>query len=230
MIIHKKKAKLVSYELHRVMPNVYAAKVDDPYQRAMLFLRYQEFYESPYRQFYRKNFSIFEYMDFYARDRGEQSFTYPSDWSGYNVPSDSLLKCFMNLVDPNPYDHTMGGIIEAINKDLESRNLNATKSDTFYLIGVDKIEGGVMDHEIAHALFFVDPVYRKASKSLVEKMPEKKLEGMKKILAKLGYRDTMFVDEIQAFMATGLWSEMQEIIEEKDRAEFIKLFQQRSLK
>lgn len=227
MIISKKKTKLVDYELHRVRPKVYAVKVDDQYQRAMLFLRYQEFYESPYKQFHGRNFNIFEYMDFYMRDRGANCFTYPKDWSGYNIPSDVLLKCFINVEDPNPYDEAMSGIVGAIIKDLDSRNHNPTKRDKFYLIGVDKIEGGVMDHEIAHALFFVDPVYKKEAKKLVEKMLKKKSDGMKKILEKLGYRESVFTDEIQAFMATGLWDEMKEIITDKDRTEFIKLFQER---
>lgn len=225
MIISKKKSKLVSYELYRVMPRVYTVKIDDQYQRAMLFLRYQEFYESPYKQFQGKNFNLFEFMDYYMRDRGSSCFTYPRDWSGYNIPSDSLLKCFINVMDPNPYDEIMSEVIGSIMKDLKNRNHNSAKKDKFYLIGVDKIEGSIMDHEIAHALFFINPTYKKDMKKLVEKMPKNKLEGMQKILGKLGYREAVFTDEIQAFMGTGLWDEMGKIISEKERSEFVSLFQ-----
>jgi hypothetical protein len=225
MILAKKKSKLVDYELHKIMKNVFAVKIDDQYQRAMLFVRYQEFYESPYKQFQGKHFNIFEFMDHYMRDRGATHFTYPKDWCGYNIPSEFLLKCFINVGDPNPYDEVMSGIIGSILKEIDSKNHNPVKRDKFYLIGVDKIEGGVMDHEIAHALFYINPSYKKEMKKLVEKMPKKKFESMKKILLDLGYREAVIVDEIQAFMSTGLWEKMRETIGEKDTIEFVNIFQ-----
>jgi len=91
MKIISKKNSLVDYELHRVKKSIYAVKIDDQYQRAMLFLRYQEFYESPYKRFQGKNFDIFEFMDYYRKKRDADAFTYPKDWSGYNIPSDSFI-------------------------------------------------------------------------------------------------------------------------------------------
>jgi hypothetical protein len=219
--IKRKSSKLVDWELYEAIPQVYVVRVEDSYQRAMLFLRYQEHYESPYNKFQGKSFNIFEFMDHYRKDRGACAFLYPSEWSGYNIPSSSLLKCYVEVKDNNPYDEAMGEIIIKISEELLAGKAPGQKAPKFYLIGVDKIEGGVMDHEIAHALFFIDPQYRKKATDLVSKLAPRKREKMEKILLGLGYRPQVLVDEIQAFMSTGLWPGMAKVVTEKDCKPFI---------
>jgi hypothetical protein len=219
--IKRKSSKLVDWELYEVIPQVYVVRVADSYQRAMLFLRYQEHYESPYNKFQGKNFNLFEFMDHYRKDRGAKAFLYPVEWSGYNIPSSSLLKCFVEVKDSNPYDEVMGEIIIKISEDLLAGKKPGQKAPKFYLIGVDDIEGGVMDHEIAHALFFINPQYKKKTTELVSKLPSRKREKMEKILLGLGYRPQVLVDEIQAFMSTGLWEDMAQVVTEKDCSPFI---------
>ena len=56
---------LVKGVVKEVKPFIYCVEVDDDYDRAMLFCRYQEFYESPYKKFRGKPFGWMEYMRFY---------------------------------------------------------------------------------------------------------------------------------------------------------------------
>ena len=48
----------IDINIKEVRPNVFAVIVKDHYHRAMLFMRVQEFYESPNTEFRGKNFSI----------------------------------------------------------------------------------------------------------------------------------------------------------------------------
>jgi hypothetical protein len=229
-IISREKSKLLSYELYRVKPKIYAVKVNEQYQRAMLFLRYQEFYESPYKQFQGKDFDIFAFMDHYRKDRGAGCFTYPRDWSGYNIPSDSLNKCLSGVFDlkvtPTPYDEHMMDIRRDILEDLKNYRYPDHTKEKFYLIGVDKVDSDIMAHEIAHALFYLDLDYKKKMTKLVKDLPVKKYEKLKKFLIGLGYRESVIIDEIQAFMSTGLIDEMEDMKLEKEVLLFQKVFQE----
>jgi hypothetical protein len=221
MIILKRKTKLITYEVHRTMPSVYTVVVPDQYERAMLFVRYQEFYESPYKEFYNKKFHLVDFMNHYRKDRGSDYFSYPKDWSGYNIPSDALLKCVLSVPDSNLYDKEMTDIVMAIASDLQKIWYDRTKRHKFYIIGVDSIESRVMDHEIAHSLFYTSKEYKKKMTFLVNNLNPKKREKLTDYLLKIGYRKQMIVDEIQAFMSTGLTGEMEKIVGPKERAAFV---------
>jgi len=230
-IISREKSKLLSYELYRVKPKIYAVKVNEQYQRAMLFLRYQEFYESPYKQFQGKDFDIFAFMDHYRKDRGLNIFTYPRDWCGYNIPSDSLNKCLNGVFDlrvtPTPYDEYMMDIRRDILEDLKNYRYPDHTKEKFYLIGVDSVDDSdIMAHEIAHAMFYLDSNYKKKMTQLVKSLPEKKYEKFKKLLIGLGYREAVIIDEIQAYMCTGLRDEMKDLKLDKEAALFEKTFQE----
>ena len=225
-LISKKKSSLVSYELYCVKRKIYAVKVEDSYERAMLFLRYQEFYESPYKQFQGKHFDVWEFMNQYRKDRGTY-FTYPGDWSGYNIPSDSFNKCIKGVFDvkvnTTPYDQHMFDIKWAITEDLKNYGPDPSK-EKFYLIGVDRIKGDIMDHEIAHALFYFNAQYRKEMTTLVKDLPMRKYNGLTNILLDLGYRKKVVVDEIQAFLSTGLSGGMKRLKLEEDTLKFGEVF------
>ena len=75
----KIKNALVKGEVKQVFPKIFCVTVDDDYDRAMLFCRYQEFYESPYKQFRGKHFSWAQYMRYYKDQWKKDTFTYPID-------------------------------------------------------------------------------------------------------------------------------------------------------
>jgi hypothetical protein len=204
------KNKLVEYEIKETIPGIFMVIVPDNYQRAMLFLRCQEHYESHFLGFRGKHFDIFEYMEMYRKWKEVDVFTYTIDWSGYNVPGHIVENCIDHVLDarngllPTQYDYIMNSVIDQIKAKIR-------KNKRWYLIGIDKEGGNVMDHEICHGLFYVDSEYNKTVSSMVDVIPDKIKENISSILLKMGYCEDVIVDEIQAYLSTGLIKEMNKI-------------------
>ena len=202
--------RLVNYELKEILPKIFALKIEDGYQRAMLFLRSQEYYESAFPQIRGNHFDIFEFMAIYRNWKGLDYFSYPNDWAGFNVPGDLIEECIGHVLNPangmtvTPYDRIMGDIV----KDIRSKIGPDAK---FYLLGVDEFESRTMDHELAHGLYCVNETYRQKMGDLVADLPPKVFEGMKENLLGMGYCEGVIPDEIQAYMATGLHGKMKDI-------------------
>lgn len=70
---------LVKYKIKKILPKIYAVKVKDPYERAMLFMRAQEFYESQFSEIKGQNFDIFNFMNIYRKWAKKSYFSYPDD-------------------------------------------------------------------------------------------------------------------------------------------------------
>jgi len=93
--------KMVNYTLKKASSGIFVVVVEDSYERAMLFLRCQEFYESPFPDFRGKHFDIFQYMNHYRKENDSSFFTYPGDWGGFNVPGDIVEQCINHVLDDN---------------------------------------------------------------------------------------------------------------------------------
>lgn len=187
----------ISYTLQEVKPNVFVVLLEDNYNLPMLFCRVQEFYESPNEDFRGKKFSIWEYMEWYSKN-GKGSFTYPSDWAGFNIPYPVLRDC-MELHFPNkefesPYDKTMYEIYET----LKERGV-----ENMYILGTQKNEGDTFNHEVCHGLFFTNPEYREEALSFVESINENVMESFRKNLLDIGYTESVVKDEVQAYLMFG---------------------------
>lgn len=78
------------YTLESMGSGIYCLRFERHYDCCMHFLRFQEYYESP--EFKGEAFSLLDFMDWYAHSYSSHkhdkrpSFTYPSDWAGFNVP------------------------------------------------------------------------------------------------------------------------------------------------
>ena len=72
--------------------NIFQVEAESQYDLAMTFIRIQEFYESPFREIRGHDFILEKYMDRYAKEYG--NFTYTTDWNGFNVPGDIVRKFF----------------------------------------------------------------------------------------------------------------------------------------
>ncbi len=202
------KHPLVKGKVKEVKPFIYCVEIDDDYDRAMLFCRYQEFYESPYKKFRGKSFTWMEYMRFYKTSWKKRTFTYPDDWSGYNIPSNILGKGVDAFYKETEYDNVMKDIYFYCG--INSQNKNNGTSRNWYLIGASSKDKGTMNHEIAHGLYFTNKEYKKNVTDLIEKIKPIHYEKLKKKLVKMGYVDDKKIidDEIQAFMSTGLYNGM----------------------
>lgn len=193
----------LKYTLRRVAPHGFLITTKEQYDLAMLFVRCEEYYESPYEDINRKHFQLVELMHRYVYDtsdrkplfdrRGEKVgklFTYPHLWTGFNIPGDVILECLAGAPDRNMYDAEMLRIIDRIHE--------VTKR--FYLIGVVDGDQDTFEHELAHVFFATEPKYRRAMTKLVDKLPIKGL--IFNILRKEKYGPDHMIDEAQAYMAT----------------------------
>lgn len=199
---------LVKGKVKEIKPFVYCVEVDDQYDRSMLFCRYQEFYESPFKQIRGKYFTLEQYMKLYTKKNGKKFFTYPYDWTGYNIPSNVLDKAHDKFYKETEYDEIMNDIYFYCALNAQNKN-NGTSHD-WYLIGASSKDLKTMDHEIAHGLYFTNKEYRKSTKELIGTIKPTHYNKLKKTLVKMGYvGDKKIIDdEIQAFMSTGLYKEM----------------------
>lgn len=182
---------MIKYKVSAVMDDVFAVVVSDDYDRAMLFWRVQEFYESPCKKFRGGSFSFWEYARWYA-DKYEGSFSYPADFVGFNLPLVVAKKCYEVNELETPYDREMRAIIEAL-------FINGKRQ---YIIGAESTKGDTFDHEMAHALYYTNIEYRNSMDAITRSLPEKSLARLRKNLSKVGYHRGVIRDEIQAYMAT----------------------------
>lgn len=202
----KIKTDFVVGEVKEIRPQIFAVVVKDMYQRAMLFCRYQEFYESPYSEIRGKFFTWEKFMMIYRTRRKENVFTYPYDWSGYNIPSTVIEKAIDKFErDSGPYDEVM----KKIWYHCENYPLKFEKPrKKWYLIGADTFKSNTMDHEIAHGLYYTNKEYKKNCDYLTSNIKPTHYERIRKKLVSMGYvnEKKIIYDEIQAYLSTGLGS------------------------
>lgn len=215
---------LVKGKVKEIKPFIFAAIIKDPYDRAMLFCRYQEYYESPFSEIRGKFFTLEEYMRVYTQNNNKKYFSYPDDWAGYNVPSSILTEANKLFQDnQSPYDSTMTNIINYCEK--ESSRRNNYQPHLWYLIGVDKLTSTTMDHEVAHGLYYTNLKYKVEMDYITSDMLPKDQLSLRKELIKAGYVDDRCIlyDEIQAFMSTGPLSTWSKKIYDKYSPEYIRV-------
>jgi hypothetical protein len=181
-------------DYREILPKVVWCRGASQYDLAMHFLRYQEYYESDSPFFRGHSWDLLTYMEWYARKHGGV-FTYPSDWAGFNIPARIVLEVHARgIPDPNAYDKVMLDI--------------ALTAPDGYLIGAQPDDQDVIKHECAHGLFATNADYKTKMVALVEALPQDVRERMNAELAGMGYVDLVFVDETQAYFATGLQTNM----------------------
>lgn len=180
----------MKYKVKEVAPNVFAVFVKDKYERAMLFCRVQEFYESPRKEFNNGTFSMWDYFRWYSRKTG--CFSYPKDFSGFNLPLVLAKKCQEVNECETPYDLVMNEIVEKI-------FVNGTRQ---YLIGVDEAGTGLFEHELAHGLYYTSMDYKRSMDAITKALPREAFAHMKSNLKEMGYCSSVTKDEIQAYFAT----------------------------
>jgi len=162
---------------------------------SMFFLRYQEFYESINPEFRGKAFKYLDYMSWFVQYNNAHTFTYTKDFIGYNLPSSSIQECISLLPknDKNKYDDLMIKLFNDLNK----------QNNKFYLIGTIR-KDATFYHEIAHALYYLEPEYKKQIDLITSRLSPRFKHQIYNILATI-YPEKVFDDEIQAYMSTRSW-------------------------
>jgi hypothetical protein len=190
----------MNYQFCQLFDSVFHVRCQTQEDLAYLFLRSQEFYESRNIEFYRQYFKIDAFKEWYCRCfTGEDTFTYPYDWCGFNVPGAialSATKGAFKIRDNNKYDDTMLEIIHHCQKE----------SKRFYLIGtMDEVSdlqtlSSALAHELAHAFYYVDADYRNTMNQLTAPI----LQRMQVVLYLNGYHPSVIQDEAQAYLVDGI--------------------------
>lgn len=189
----------VNYTLDAVGGNIFHVRCETKKDLAFLFLRAQEFYESDNPSFYRKNFKIEDFKDWYCKCfTGQRLFTYPYDWCGFNVPGEQAIAATegaLQIGDNNSFDDAMREIILRCQQ----------KNEKFYLIGTRDSATELHDmnstfiHEIAHAFYYLEADYRKYTNEIIQPI----LNHFKTKLFARGYNVSVVSDETQAYLVSG---------------------------
>lgn len=197
---------LSQIKLFEIYPKIFAVVIKDDKLRARVFMRYQEFYESDSDTFRGKGFKWREFVDYYKKKTKNDILTYHEDWSGYNLPCDSIESCIAVIPDINFFDLIMFSIVDTIKSQVGS--------DKFYLIGIDQADGGdksLIEHELAHGLWFSSPQYKAAQLFNIDELPDYIDEPLRKKISGMGYGPNVIDDEIQAYLSTGIINPMNRI-------------------
>lgn len=200
--------EFVTGRVIELFPRIYVFEIPDDYERAMLFCRHQEYYESPWDDIRGKAFTITQYQNIYVKRNKLQSFTYPEDWTGFNIPGESVLESlfvFRSYSMFTEYDSILNHALHHIRHtdDLDK---------PFYVIGVNDINNiSVLHHELAHALYHTNPDYKINANVLLDELPDEVIESVTKQLQDMGYADGVINDEIQAYLSTGLIPEVDSL-------------------
>lgn len=198
-------------KITEIVPHVYHLEFTSSYNLAMHFVRFQEYYESP--KYHKQFFTLVDYMEWYA-SKYNGSFSYPTDWSGFNIPSRCLLPFISTpspIPDPNKYDQYMCDLIKAVN---EKEN-----GHPFYFIGSNG-DPVTLRHELSHAWYTVDPEYKERANKLLEEMDQEKRKKAREILETTEYHPTVIDDEIVAYSSTRL-SSIGQVLTNKDAKPFV---------
>lgn len=147
------------------------------------FIRFQEHYESPNKDFRNKIFTAGQVRSWYSTQYGAD--TYHHDWTGFNFPSNVLLPFRQGLFDP----------LTTEEKNL--LDLLKYRYDHFYIIGAQN--QSVLRHELAHALYAYCVKYKVSIDQLCHKYKKDLKQTAQYILDK-GYDKSVINDEIQAYV------------------------------
>lgn len=166
------------------------------------FFRMEEYYESPLKGLYQKKFNVFDFLIESMNEHGQ--IDYFSKWIGFNIPGHSILE-WSKLHCP---DYTP--------KEIEVMNHITNKVDVlkpFYIIAAKEQNTKVMDHEIAHALYYLNENYKDRMLDMAIKFRQFDRNNYNKMIKKLknmGYNQSVFNDEVQAYMSTSTKKELVE--------------------
>lgn len=202
-----------------ILPHVYVLKFKTRYELCMSFVRMQEFYESP--KFRGKYFTLEDYIDYWCKNLGHGSFTYPAVWNGFNVPGNIIGDWDNRFNDKREKEQL---IMKEIHKMMYKEHLSPSKDiDKIYVIGIhgEADNKRTLQHEIAHAMYYFNTDYRRSCKKLLNRLDKKVYKQGKKWLLSKGYCKKMVDDELQAYYSTG------ELV---DRADFENNFRVFNLK
>lgn len=190
------------FKTKKPIKNCLLFEFDTQKDLALAFCRVEEYYEGN-PKVNGKYLRLEDFIDAFMSDDGKiEYFHY---WTGFNIPGDIYKKWWD---EPYASEKTKWetALASAVTKKLDLEK-------PFYIIGGKKGDMEVIDHEIAHALYYMNPEYKDMMDTANYQF-YKNLRGeyskMVKSLKKMGYGDNVIKDEVQAYMSTSGKKELVE--------------------
>lgn len=147
------------------------------------FIRFQEYYESPNKDFRNKIFTLGSVKHWYSIEYGGD--VYSDTWVGFNVPSSVLIPFRNGLFDPlTEYEKNLLDFL-------------SYRNDNFYIIGAQN--KSTLRHELCHAMYGYLPKYRLEIDNFIQRNGHK-FKKIKKYILDKGYHKDVLNDEIQAYV------------------------------
>jgi hypothetical protein len=203
------------YNLIEVRPQIFHAEFESIQTMCEAFMRCQETYESPNPKFGNNRFTIKDFTDWYTN---KYDSNYNEDWGGFNMPSSVLDFIFSNpILDENENDKIVREIY----------NLAKIKHYRFYLIASKSNENITLEHELAHAFYFIDENYRNKMNIQVRRLPFPVKKKIYLEFKRLGYAHHVYKDEAQAYLSTGYDDIIENLV--FDNSKFKEIFYDRKI-
>lgn len=189
--------------ISKLTSNIYILTFSSRYELCMSFVRINEFCDSP--RFKNKVFTLDEFMDYWVKKNNSKCFEYPAKWNAFGLSCKDLLDWFSQFkMEQGKVRDKEKKIIEKILTKVSVDALRKTYLIAMYNGHSKREKKRLLEHEIAHAMYFLDPVYRSSCNALIDKIDRKSLRLIKRTLFSMGYSSGKGVvwNEIQAYLST----------------------------
>ena len=178
-----------------VANNCLLIKFNQQKELTLTFFRVQEYYESANPKLYQKAFTLETFVEEQMKSDG--SLDYFNYWTGFNVPG-YIIEEWSKKIDAEYYDREYQLINLVKDRlDLEQK---------YYVIGTLMDDANTIDHEIAHALYYMNIEYKNEMAELIKEFQTNHIEDYNRMCSILTnvrqYGNNVLFDEIQAYMAT----------------------------
>lgn len=174
-----------------IRQDIYLITAETSVELAKLFLRFQEYYESP--EFRGKIFTLEEFKDWYKTSRKANRFTYYTDWVGFNIPGHVI----------EYVAHNFKGLTKDEMWLMDNIHSKQRPFAPYYVIGVANGQSDVLQHEIAHAMYYINKEYSFEVDQLLWKKAHL-LEDLGKYIMNLGYNESSVQDEKHAYLLSDM--------------------------
>jgi hypothetical protein len=173
--------------------------IEFPNRKELTFTmgRVGEYYESGHKNLRNKIFTLEDFLDTFMNDKGEVN--YFDGWSGYNIPSHKFYEFYSRFKDLTSRESKMYNLIDKHSEGI----------DKFYIIATMAGDNLTITHEVAHALYYLNPQYKRRADKLVKALDADLHKKLVDRMLEWGYGRAVLVDEVNAYMATSPASYMR---------------------
>lgn len=176
-----------------IKPQIVLLEFHSRKELTLTMCRVQEFYESAHEHIRDQYFCWETFLETFTKDDGVLD--YFSYWSGFNIPSTAFCRFFTLFSSKQDLTTREQKLFDEVNALVDV-------GGPFYVIAALAGEADTIDHELAHALFHINPVYRLLVTERVQLICSVVRDHMCSVMHQLGYAEQVFDDEINAYLAT----------------------------